>query len=134
MFFKLSARPGAVGYQHVILIAQRSAAIDRAFVAHSTPIWIDTRAPLLGATGTAPWRHLVIAQDTGGGILGPVRADLYWGDDEAAADVSGRMGGPGREWFLLPRGLALPAKIVGEPTSVAPTPEPPMPSPATPAP
>jgi membrane-bound lytic murein transglycosylase A len=113
VFFKLSARDGSVGTQKVILTAQRSAAVDHGFVAFSTPIWVDTRAPIRGATGTAPWQHLVIAQDTGGAILGPVRADLYWGDDEAAADVSGRMGGKGSEWFLLPRGLVLPAKVLG---------------------
>jgi membrane-bound lytic murein transglycosylase A len=61
----------------------------------------------------------VIAQDTGGGIVGVVRADLYWGDDDAAADVAGRMGGPGREWFLLPHALALPAKVLG--TASAPS-------------
>ena len=82
--------------------------VDRAFVAHSTPLWIDSRAPVVGGTGTAPWRHLVIAQDTGGGIVGPIRADLYWGDDQASVDVAGRMGGPGRYWLLLPRSLPVP--------------------------
>jgi membrane-bound lytic murein transglycosylase A len=105
----------------VLLTPQRSAAVDHAFVAFSTPIWVDTRVPIAGATGTAPWRHLVIAQDTGGGILGPVRVDLYWGDDAKAADVSGRMGGPGREWFLLPRRLALPAKVLAQSTSAVPS-------------
>jgi peptidoglycan lytic transglycosylase A len=105
VFFKISARPGAVGSEHVILTAKRSAAVDRAFVAHATPLWIDTRAPVPGRHATAPWRHLVIAQDTGGGIRGPVRADLYWCDDEAAAEVAGRLGGRGRYWLLLPRGL-----------------------------
>jgi membrane-bound lytic murein transglycosylase A len=109
VFFKLSQKPGAVGTQHVILTPQRSAAVDHAFVAFSTPIWIDTRAPIAGATGTAPWRH-----------LGPVRVDLYWGDDEKAADVSGRMGGPGREWFLLPRRLTLPAKVLAQSTATQP--------------
>lgn len=123
VFFKLSGKPGAVGTEHTSLFAQRSAAIDQAFVAFGTPIWVDTRAPIAGAAGTAPWRHLVIAHDTGGGILGPVRADLYWGDTPTAADVSGRMGGPGREWFLLPRGLSLPAKVLGQ-TANAPAPAP----------
>ena len=122
VFFKLSAHAGAIGTQQVILRPQRSAAVDHGFVAFSTPIWVDTRAPIRGGTGTAPWQHLVIAQDTGGGILGPVRADLYWGDDDAAADVSGRMGGPGREWFLLPRDLVLPAKVLGSPPSPSVTP------------
>ncbi len=108
VFFKFSHRPGAVGSQGVILTPRRSAAVDRAFVGHSTPLWIDSRAPVVGGSGTAPWRHLVIAQDTGGGIMGPVRADLYWGDDEASIDVAGRMGGAGRYWLLLPRGLPVP--------------------------
>jgi membrane-bound lytic murein transglycosylase A len=109
VFFKFSTRPGAVGSQGVVLTPRRSAAVDREFIGHSTPLWIDSRAPVVGGTGTAPWRHLVIAQDTGGGIVGPVRADLYWGDDEASIEVAGRMGGPGRYWLLLPRGLPVPA-------------------------
>ena len=88
-----------------MLTPGRSLAIDRAFVAFGTPIWIDTRAPLPSRPGVAPWRHLVVAQDTGGAILGAVRGDIYWGDDAVAADVGGRTGGTGRYWFLLPRGV-----------------------------
>ncbi len=106
VFFHESTKPGAVGSQMVTLTPQRSAAIDRAFIAHSTPIWVETRAPIVGKPGAAPWRQLVIAQDTGGGILGPVRADIYWGDDLAAADRGGRMGGPGKLWLLLPKGVS----------------------------
>ena len=105
VFFHESIKPGAVGSQMVTLTPQRSAAIDRAFIAQSTPIWVDTRAPIVGKPGAAPWRQLLVAQDTGGGILGPVRADIYWGDDLAAADRSGRMGGPGKIWLLLPKGV-----------------------------
>lgn len=108
VFFKFSKRAGAVGSQGVVLTPRRSAAVDRAFVGHSTPLWIDTRAPVVGQSGSAPWRHLVIAQDTGGGIVGPVRADLYWGDDQASIEVAGRMGGPGRYWLLLPRAIRVP--------------------------
>ena len=106
VFFKESAKAGAIGSQMTVLTAQRSMAVDRAFIAHSTPIWVDTRAPIVGQQGTAPWRQLLIAQDTGGGILGPVRGDIYWGDDLAAAERSGRMGGPGKYWLLLPKGVA----------------------------
>lgn len=105
VFFKVSKEAGAVGSQMVVLTPERSAAIDRAFIAQSTPIFVDTRAPNVGATGTSPWRKLVIAQDTGGGILGAVRADIYWGDDAAAAERGGRMGGPGKYWLLLPKGV-----------------------------
>jgi membrane-bound lytic murein transglycosylase A len=105
VFFRESKTPGAVGSQGVILTPRRSMAIDRAFIAHSTPIWVDGRAPNVGKPGTSPWRQLLIAQDTGGGILGAVRGDIYWGDDSAAEELGGRMGGEGRYWLLLPKGV-----------------------------
>jgi membrane-bound lytic murein transglycosylase A len=106
VFFSEARRPGAMGSQMVVLTAERSMAIDRAFIAHSTPIWVETRAPVPGKPGTAaPWRQLLIAQDTGGGILGAVRGDVYWGDDAKAADLGGRMGGAGKYWVLLPNGV-----------------------------
>ncbi len=105
VFFKLSTAPGAIGSENVVLTPRRSMAIDRAFIAHGTPIWVDGRAPNVGKPGTSPWQHLLIAQDTGGGILGAVRGDIYWGDDRAAEELGGRMGGPGRYWLLLPRGV-----------------------------
>jgi membrane-bound lytic murein transglycosylase A len=106
VFFLVSTKPGAVGSQRTILTAERSMAVDRAFIAMSTPIWVETSAPVVGKKGaSAPWHHLLIAQDTGAGILGAVRGDIYWGDDAAAAERGGRMGGPGKYWLLLPRGV-----------------------------
>ena len=105
VFFKESKRPGAVGSQGVVLTPRRSMAVDRAFIAHGTPIWVDTRAPRADAAGTSPWQHLLIAQDTGSGIQGAVRGDVYWGDDATAAAIGGRMGGEGRYWLLLPNGV-----------------------------
>ena len=106
VFFRESKTPGAVGSQMVILTAERSMAIDRAFIAHGTPIWVSTRAPVVGKKGSEPWTKLLVAQDTGGGILGAVRGDIYWGDDTAAAEKGGRMGGPGKYWLLLPKGVS----------------------------
>jgi membrane-bound lytic murein transglycosylase A len=105
VFFKESKVPGAVGSQGVILTPRRSMAIDRAFIAHGTPIWVDTKAPVPGKPGSSPWRQLLVAQDTGGGILGAVRGDIYWGDDATAEELGGRMGGEGRYWLLLPKGV-----------------------------
>ena len=102
-----SRAPGAVGSQKVTLTPRRSIAVDRAFIAMSTPVWVDARAPIVGKLGTTePWRHLLIAQDTGAGIMGAVRGDIYWGDDRDAEELGGRMGGPGRYWVLLPKGVA----------------------------
>lgn len=107
VFFKVSKQPGAVGSQMTILTAKRSMAVDRAFIAMSTPVWVEANAPVPGKKGvTELWHHLLIAQDTGAGIQGAVRGDIYWGDDAEAAELGGRMGGPGKYWLLLPRGVA----------------------------
>jgi membrane-bound lytic murein transglycosylase A len=105
IFFKVSTDPGAMGSQGVVLTAGRSVATDRNFVALGTPLWIDTRVPIPRSTGARDWRHLVVAQDTGGGIKGAVRADIFWGEDADAEELGGRMGGKGRYWLLLPRTL-----------------------------
>lgn len=105
VWFKLGAEPGAVGSQGVILTPRRSAAVDRNFVAASTPLWVDTHAPRATGRGTEPWRHLVIAQDTGGNIKGAVRADLYWGPTAADGEIAGHLGGAGRYWVILPNAV-----------------------------
>ena len=105
VFFKESKEPGAFGSQKTVLTARRSIAVDRAFIAMSTPVFVETRVPKIGLAETFLWHQLLIAQDTGGGILGVVRGDIYWGDDADAAELGGRMGGPGKFWLLLPRGV-----------------------------
>ena len=107
VFFMESKQPGAIGSQKVTLTTRRSMAVDRAFIAMSTPVWVDAKAPVVGKPGTtAPWQHLLVAQDTGAGIMGAVRGDIYWGDDRDAEELGGRMGGPGKYWLLLPKGVA----------------------------
>ncbi len=107
VFFALSKRAGAVGSQGVVLTPRRSMAVDRAFVAAGTPIWVETRAP--DAKGAVSrWRQLLVAQDTGEGIRGAVRGDIYWGDDEIATEIAGHMGGKGRYWLLLPKRVPIP--------------------------
>jgi len=105
VFFELQQRGGAVGTQDVVLTAGRSGAVDRAVIPLSAPLWIDTNAPPAPGARHAPWQRLVIAQDTGGAILGTVRVDLYFGDDEAAGKIAGRVNGPGRVWLLLPSAI-----------------------------
>jgi membrane-bound lytic murein transglycosylase A len=45
-----------------------------------------------------------MAQDTGGAIVGAVRADYFWGSGEAAEFQAGRMKQPLHAWALWPRG------------------------------
>jgi membrane-bound lytic murein transglycosylase A len=48
---------------------------------------------------------LWIAQDTGGAIRGPARADLYFGAGDGHAAVAGRIRHPGRFTMLVPRDI-----------------------------
>ena len=47
----------------------------------------------------------MIAQDTGGAIVGPARADIYFGAGDEAASVAGRLRHYGRFVMLVPRSL-----------------------------
>jgi membrane-bound lytic murein transglycosylase A len=78
----------------------RSIAVDRAHIPLGTPLWLDTNDPLAPET---PLRRLVMAQDTGGAIRGPTRADLFFGWGAEAEERAGRMRQPGSLYVLLPR-------------------------------
>jgi len=56
-----------------------------------------------------PLQRLVIAQDTGSAIRGPVRADLFWGFGADAGEQAGRMKQSGKMWMLWPAGESPPA-------------------------
>ncbi len=105
VYFREEALPDAAtgprGAQGVPLTPGRSVAIDRAQVALGTPLWLDSTQPW----STTPLRRLVLAQDTGGAIQGAVRADLFWGWGDEAAQLAGRTKQPLRLWALLPQGL-----------------------------
>jgi membrane-bound lytic murein transglycosylase A len=45
----------------------------------------------------------VVAQDTGGAIKGPLRADLFWGHGDHAEYAAGVMKETGSMIVLLPR-------------------------------
>jgi membrane-bound lytic murein transglycosylase A len=96
----LDKQQGPIGAQGVPLTPGRSLAVDRAYLPLGIPIWLDTTDPLEPGL---PLRRLVIAQDTGSAIKGPVRGDLFWGFGAEAATRAGLMKQPGNYFLLLPR-------------------------------
>jgi membrane-bound lytic murein transglycosylase A len=96
------------GAQGVPLTPLRSIAVDKIHV-YGTPFFIDASLPIESAKPVTPFRKLMIAQDTGSAIVGPARADLYWGAGDAAARIAGRIRHPGRFVMLLPRELDMVA-------------------------
>jgi membrane-bound lytic murein transglycosylase A len=97
---------GALGAQQVHLTPLRSLAVDRSIWMFGTPIWLDTTTPRESPNGPEPFRHLMVAQDTGTAIRGHIRGDVYWGWGQDAAQIAGNMKSPGRMTVLLPHALA----------------------------
>lgn len=104
VFFRDLTEEGPIGSQGVVLTAERSVAVDPAFIPLGIPVWLDTVHPL---DRPKPLRRLAIAQDTGGAIKGPLRIDLYWGGTEQAAAAAGKMKEQGTLYLLLPRASAV---------------------------
>lgn len=106
VFFRVLDGDGPVGSQGVVLTPGHSLAVDPAFHALGVPVWLAASAPAPDpAAPDRPLRSLLVAQDSGGAIRGPVRGDVFWGPGDGAAAVAGRMRHQGRMWLLLPRHL-----------------------------
>lgn len=105
---------GADGAQGVPLTPEASLAVDLRFHGLGAPMWIDANAPA-DATDAAdvPFHRLVVAQDTGGAIRGPVRGDVYWGANARAESIAGRMAHKGKLFVLLPKPAA--ARLAANP-------------------
>lgn len=103
VFFRELDGDGPRGTEGVALTPGRSLAVDRRFVPLGLPLWLDTADPL---DSQKPLRRLVVAQDTGAAIKGPVRGDLFWGHGPDAEERAGRMNVQGGYYLLLPRVVA----------------------------
>lgn len=92
-----SANFGPRGAQGVALTPGRSIAVDRDSIPYGTPVWLSTKGPV------AELQRLVLAQDTGGAIVGAVRADYFtgWGND--AYTLAAGLKQPLQLWALWPR-------------------------------
>ncbi|HEY6256070.1 MAG TPA: MltA domain-containing protein [Xanthobacteraceae bacterium] len=107
VFFRitgLSDAGEAVGAQGVPLSPGRSIAVDKLHV-YGTPFFIAADLPVDSDKPNTKFRRLMIAQDTGSAIIGPARADLYWGAGDTAGRIAGRIRQQGQFVMLLPREL-----------------------------
>jgi len=105
VFFKEApvgdASLGSPGAEGVPLTQRVSIAVDQRYHTLGTPFFIATTTP----DGT-PLQTLSIAQDTGGAIRGPARADIFFGFGSNAERLAGGMKSSGRFFILLPNVLA----------------------------
>jgi membrane-bound lytic murein transglycosylase A len=108
VFFRevpLTDKDEAVGAQGVPLTPGRSIAVDKSLHVYGTPIFIEGELPIESEQSKTPFRHLMVAQDTGSAIVGPARADIYFGAGADAGQVSGRLRNNARFVMLVPNSL-----------------------------
>ena len=79
---------GPIGGAGLPLTSGRSLAVDRGIWPYGLPVWIgaalDTLSPGIGRIN-----RLMVAQDTGSAIVGPARADYFWGTGTEAGRRAG---------------------------------------------
>jgi membrane-bound lytic murein transglycosylase A len=109
----------STGGQGVELTPLHSIAIDKSIHVYGTPVWIEADLPIASEKPETPFRHLAIAQDTGTAIVGPARADIFFGAGEEIGSIAGRIKQPGRFVMLVPNGVT-----VANTPAAAPVPKP----------
>jgi membrane-bound lytic murein transglycosylase A len=108
VFFRVVQLPEkeeAIGAQGIPLTPGRSIAVDKSLHVYGTPFFIAGELPIESERSKTPFHRLMIAQDTGSAIVGPARADLYFGSGHEAGKVAGRLKSNMRFVMLVPKSL-----------------------------
>lgn len=97
---------GPKGSSGLPLTAGGSLAVDPNIHPYGVPIFIsafNSRVAVAPKTLT----RLVVSQDSGGAIKGPIRGDLYWGTGKQAGIDGGNVNYDAHWWVLLPNDVGL---------------------------
>lgn len=95
---------GPPGSLTVPLTPMRSIASDPRVIPPGSLVFMQTTHP----TTNEPLQRLTVSQDTGVAIVGPVRADLFWGNGAEAEKNAGMMAARGKLWLLWPNDQETP--------------------------
>jgi peptidoglycan lytic transglycosylase A len=105
IFFGLEPLPdpnlGPRGAAGLPLTPMASVAIDPAFLPYGVPVMLGADLP-----GEDDWHGLVITQDTGGAIRGPMRGDLFYGWGPTAERRAGSTRSDSSWIIFLPHAVA----------------------------
>ena len=99
---------GPIAAAKVPLTAGRSLAVDRLLHTFGTPIFVNA-----DNVNGAPFARLMIAQETGTAIVGPVRGDLFCGSGPAAGQLAGAVNSPCDFTLLIPIGAEFDTGKIG---------------------
>jgi membrane-bound lytic murein transglycosylase A len=92
--------------------------VDKNIHVFGTPIWIDAEFPIDSEKPETKFRHLLFAQDTGSAIVGPARADIYFGHGEDISHVAGRIRQHGQFVMLVPQSVSVSGTAVAAATDI----------------
>ena len=102
IFHRISQADGPIGAQGVPLHAGRSLAVDKNYIPLGALMWLETTGP-----DHEKIEKLVVAQDIGSAIKGPIRGDYFWGSGkDDVLDKAGKMNSSGRYFILIPQNKA----------------------------
>jgi membrane-bound lytic murein transglycosylase A len=103
-FREIKDETGApLGAMRVALTPERSLAIDTAYHALGTPIYVSVPT-MKHVPKASPFNRLMVAQDVGSAIRGPERGDIFFGSGDAAGKLAGSTKHNGRFFVLVPNG------------------------------
>ncbi|MEM6463689.1 MAG: murein transglycosylase A [Pseudomonadota bacterium] len=91
---------GPIAAAKVPLMPGRSLAVDRLLHTFGTPFYVQ--ADDLTHINGAPFRRLMLAQDTGTAIVGPARGDIFIGSGAAAGEIAGMVKHDAAFFMLVP--------------------------------
>ena len=111
VFFKTET-DGPLGNLNVPLTPGRSIAVDKKIFPPAALVYIQTQKPVMTEAGKlGAWEEFgrfALNQDTGGAIIGPARADIFWGNGPYAELAAGHLQHRGDMYFLILKPEALP--------------------------
>ncbi len=96
IYFKVKKK-SASGSLGLVLTPKRSVAVDRSFIPLGSVLYLSSKIDGKDID------RIVMAQDTGGAIKGPIRADMFFGFSDKAKKLAGELKSPLQLWIFLPK-------------------------------
>jgi len=97
MIFFSKRNQGATGALGLELRAKSSVAVDSQYILLGSMLYLSTNFK------NRKIDKFVFAQDVGGAIKGPLRADYFLGNGDVAMQTAGKLKAPLKMWIILPK-------------------------------
>jgi membrane-bound lytic murein transglycosylase A len=107
VYFKIvrkqdAGKSGPKGAFDVELTPYHSVAIDKRFIPMGVALFVSTEVPNEDG-GADDFNEILLAQDTGGGVEGLIRGDIFFGMGDDAKKLAGNMKHRGKMYIMVPK-------------------------------